>query len=56
MAIATGSEMPSTSGLPINIENDINALGGPLDWAMIQPGTQKKVEKIIRRLKNSTQK
>lgn len=30
MAMATGSAMPSTSGLPTNIAKEINASGGPL--------------------------
>jgi hypothetical protein len=56
MAMATGSAMPSTSGLPTNIAKKINASGGPLSWAKTQPDTQKKVEKIRRRLKKTIQK
>jgi len=56
MAMATGSAMPSTSGLPTNIAKQVNASGGPLAFAQTQPDTQKKVEKIRRRIKRTIQK
>ncbi|MFT6088778.1 hypothetical protein [Sulfitobacter sp.] len=56
MAMATGSAMPSTSGLPSNIAKEINASGGPFAWAKTQLDTQQKVEKIRRRLKKTIQK
>ena len=56
MAMASGSAMPPTSGLPTNIVREIKAFGGALSWAKIQPDTQQKVEKIKRRLKKKSKK
>lgn len=50
LAMANGSEIPTTAGLPVNLASEITISGGPLTWAIAQPNTQQIVKKIQRRL------